>query len=141
MQENLKIVIDTFENKIPANKLLGLKVLKLEEGFVKIHIPYKEEFIGDFWQKRWHGGIQAAITDSAAGIVAFANMRDLSSSVNTIDMRIDYLHGSEPKDFFAEAKIIKIGKRILIVDIELYHEKTKTIAIARCSLSDLSKNK
>ena len=125
------------ENKMPANKLLGLKILELQEGYTKIHIPFKEEFIGDFIQKRWHGGIQASIADTAGGIAAMTTMTAITDKVSTIDMRVDYLHGSEPKDFYAEAEIIKNGKRIVKVDIKLYHDKENIIAVARCVFSVL----
>ncbi len=125
------------ENQMPANKLFGLKIMELEEGYTKIHIPFKEEFIGDFIQKRWHGGIQASIADSAGGIVAMSTMKSLNDKVSTIDIRVDYLHGSESKDFFAEAKIIKNGNRIIKADVKLYHEKEKIIAVARCAFSIL----
>jgi len=125
------------ENQMPANKLLGLKILKLEEGYTKIYIPFKEDFIGDFIQKRWHGGIQACIADTAGGIAAMTTMTAITDKVSTIDMRIDFLHGSEPKDFYAEAEIIKNGKRIVKVDIKLYHNKENIIAVARCVFSVL----
>ena len=139
MENELKfnLLKQAFENQMPANKYLGLKILELKEGFAKIHIPFKEEFIGDFLQKRWHGGIQASIADSAGGIVALTCMQSFNDKVNTIDIRVDYLHGSEPKDLFAEAEIIKDGKRIIKVDVKLYHNKEKIIAIARCAFSIL----
>ena len=143
MEDKLKfnLLKQAFENQMPANKYLGLKILELREGSAKIHIPFKEEFIGDFMQKRWHGGIQASIADSAAGIVALTSMQSFNDKVNTIDIRVDYLHGSEPKDLFAEAEIIKDGKRIIKVDVKLYHTEKKIIAIARCAFSILrSKN-
>ncbi len=138
-ENKFKILKQVVENQIPANKLLGLKVLELKEGYTKIHIPFKEEFIGDFIQKRWHGGIQASIADNAGGIVAMSTIGSFDERVSTIDMRIDYLHGSEPKDFFAEAEIIKNGKRIVKADVKLYHEKEKIVAIARCAFSVLRK--
>ena len=131
---------EVFENQMPVNKFFGLKILELKEGYVKVHIPFKEEFIGDFIQKRWHGGIQASIADSTGGIVAMTTIAaDLTEKVSTVDMRIDYLHGSEPKDFYAEATLIKNGKRIIKADIKLYHEETKVIALARCAFSVLRK--
>lgn len=137
-QENqFNLLKHAIEKQMPANRLLGLKILELEEGFTKIHIPFKEEFIGDFRQKRWHGGIQASIADTAGGIAAMSIMKSLEDKVSTIDMRIDFLNGSEPKDFFAEAEIIKNGKRIVKADIKLYHDKEKIIAIARCAFSVL----
>jgi uncharacterized protein (TIGR00369 family) len=139
MDNELKfnLLKQAFENQMPANKHLGLKILELKEGFAKIHIPFKEEFIGDYLQKRWHGGIQASIADSAGGIVALTSMQNFNDKVNTIDIRVDYLHGSEPKDLFAEAEIIKDGKRIIKVDVKLYHTKEKIIAVARCAFSIL----
>ncbi|MCK5637949.1 MAG: PaaI family thioesterase [Flavobacteriaceae bacterium] len=128
---------NAIENQMPANKLLGLEILELKEGFTKIHIPFKEEFIGDFIQKRWHGGIQASIADTAGGIAAMTTMTSMTDKVSTIDMRVDYLHGSQPKDFYAEAEIIKSGKRIVKVDIKLYHEIENIIAVARCVFSVL----
>jgi len=135
--DKFSLLKDIFENQMPANKFLGLQIIELKEGFTKIHIPFKEEFIGDFIQKRWHGGIQASIADSAGGIVALTTVADLTEKVSTVDMRIDYLHGSEPKDFYAEATIIKNGKRIIKADIKLYHEQSKIIALARCAFSVL----
>ncbi len=139
MDNELKfnLLKQAFEDQMPANKYLGLKILELKEGFAKIHIPFKEEFIGDFLQKRWHGGIQASIADSAGGLAALTCMQNFNDKVNTIDIRVDYLHGSETKDLFAEAEIIKNGKRIIKVDVRLYHNKEKIIAIARCAFSIL----
>jgi len=140
IDDKFALLKQVFENQMPVNKLFGLKIIELKEGFVKVHIPFKEEFIGDFIQKRWHGGIQASIADSAGGIVAMTTIAmDLSEKVSTVDMRIDYLHGSEPKDFYAEAKIIKNGKRIIKADIKLYHDESKIIALARCAFSVLRK--
>ncbi len=62
---NLAKVKDIIENKMPANKLFGLVVVKIDVGYVKLHVPFKKEFIGDAMQNLWHGGILASITDTA----------------------------------------------------------------------------
>jgi len=128
---------DAIENKMPANKLLGIKIIELTNGFTKIHIPFKSEFIGDYIQKRWHGGVLASIADTVGGIAAMTSMDSLNDKVNTIDIRVDFLHGAKPKNLFAEAKIIKDGKRIIKVDVEIYHQKENIIAVARCAFSIL----
>lgn len=139
IEPKFKILQRIFEDEMPANKLLGLKILKLKNGFTKIHIPFQEDFIGDYIQKRWHGGIQASIADNAGSIAAMTTLSALNEKISTIDIRIDFLHGSEPKDIFAEAEIIKNGKRIVKADIKLYHDNDKIIAIARCAFSVLRK--
>ncbi|HCE55100.1 MAG: PaaI family thioesterase [Lutibacter sp.] len=126
------------ENMMPANKILGLKILKIQSGYAYIQIPFKEEFIGDFIQKRWHGGILASIADTAGGVVGATLLNSIQDKLNTIDMRIDYLHGAIIGDIFAEAKIVKNGKTIIKVDIELFQNDRKDpVAIARCVYSVL----
>lgn len=58
------------EQHMPANRIFGFKIIELREGFAKIHVPFKEDFIGDFIQGVWHGGIIASMADTAAGIAA-----------------------------------------------------------------------
>lgn len=137
MDLKFKLLKQAFEDQMPANKYLGLKIIEIKSGYTKIHIPFKDEFIGDYMQKRWHGGIQASIADSAGSIVALTALQNIGDRVSTIDIRVDYLNGSEPKDLFAEAEIIKDGKRIIKADVKLYHKKEKIIAIARCAFSIL----
>ena len=50
MKNNLSQVIDIFENQIPANKSLGLKVVSISEGKVEAFVSFREEFIGDYRQ-------------------------------------------------------------------------------------------
>ena len=49
MHENdFQILKHAIENMMPANKILGLKIVEITAGSVHIHVPFKEEFIGDF---------------------------------------------------------------------------------------------
>ena len=129
---------NAIENMMPANKILGLKIIEIESGYAYIQIPFKEEFIGDFIQKRWHGGILASIADTAGGVVGATVLNSIQDKLNTIDMRIDYLHGATIGDIFAKAKIVKNGKTIIKVDIELFQNDRKDpVAIARCVYSVL----
>jgi len=124
------------ENIMPANKILGLKIVDMEEGYVFIHIPFKEEFIGDFLQGRWHGGILAAIADTAGGIAGATTLHSEKDRLNTVDMRIDYLHAAIKTDIHAKARIIKNGKTIIKVDVELFqNENEEPVALARCVYS------
>lgn len=135
----LALVKDIIENKMPANKLFGLIVIEIDVGYVKLHVPFKEEFIGDALQNLWHGGILASIADTAGGIAGATTISFPHDKINTIDIRIDYLKGATKKDIFAVAKLIKEGKHIIKADIKLFHEEDELIAIARASYSVLRK--
>ena len=132
-------VKDIIENKMPANRLFGLVIIDIDNGYVKLNVPFKEEFIGDALQNLWHGGILASIADTAGGIAGATTISFPNDKINTIDIRIDYLKGATNKDIFAIAELIKQGKHIIKADIRLFHKEDDLIAIARASYSILRK--
>jgi uncharacterized protein (TIGR00369 family) len=139
-EERLATLKQIIEEMMPVNKILGMEIRKLEEGFAEVCIPFKEEFIGDFSRGLWHGGILASIADSTGGLVALS-LAMPGDKVNTIDMRIDYLHGAIEKDIFAISHLVKSGKRIIVADIKLFQKhQEEPVAVARCAFSILRKN-
>ncbi len=134
-EQKWAVIKMAIEQNMPANKIFGFEILEIKEGYAKIHVPFKEEFIGDFIHGLWHGGIIASIADSAAGIAASTVLTDARDKLNTIDLRIDYLSGAIKEDLFAEAELLKVGKRIIKADVKLYQESKGTVAIARGAFS------
>ncbi len=132
-------VKNIIENKMPANKLFGLVIIDIDDGYVKINVPFKEEFIGDALQNLWHGGILASIADTAGGIAAATTISFPNDKINTIDIRIDFLKGAINKDIYAVADVIKVGKLIINADIKIYQDEDDLITIARASYSVLRK--
>ena len=138
MKDRLDEVIKIFENQIPANKLLGLKIVSITEGKVAIYVPFKNEFIGDYRQGFWHGGILAAVADAAGGVAGFTTLSHPDDKINTIDMRIDYLKPAVLEDIHTVVNLIKVGKRIINADVILYQKDIKNpVAVARCAYSVL----
>lgn len=134
-QQKWDIIKMAIEKHMPANRIFGFEIVELKEGYAKIHVPFKEDFIGDFIQGLWHGGIIASIADSAAGIAASTILTDARDKLNTIDLRIDYLNGAIKEDLYAEAELLKVGKRIIKADVKLYQASKGTVAIARGAFS------
>ena len=135
----LEKVKEIIENRMPANKLFGLVVVDIDDGYVKINVPFRKEFIGDALQNLWHGGILASIADTAGGIAAATTTSFPQDKINTIDIRIDYLKGATDQDIFAIAQVVKVGNRIINADMKLFHKEDDLIAIARASYSILRK--
>jgi len=130
-----------FQNLIPANKIFGIVIDKIDEGKVELHVPFKEEFIGDFRQGLWHGGILASIADTAGGLAGATTLTSEKDKINTIDMRIDYLNPAYKKPIYVSVKLIKVGKRVIKTDVTLFQEdKDKPVAVARCAYSVLRNN-
>jgi len=86
-QIKLAKVKDIIENRMPANKLFGLVIVDLDDGYVKINVPFRNEFIGDALQNLWHGGILASIADTAGGIAGATTISFPNDKINTIDIR------------------------------------------------------
>ena len=134
-EERMKVLKHIIENNMPVNKILGMDIRKLEEGFVEVCIPFKKEFVGDFSRGLWHGGILASVADSTGGLVALTLARH-GDNVNTIDMRIDYLHGAIKDDIFAVSHLVKSGKRVIVTDVKLFQKHQEDpVAVARCAFS------
>ena len=132
-------VKEIIENWMPVNKLFHLSVVDIDDGYVKINVPFRKEFIGDALQNLWHGGIIASIADTAGGIAAATTISFPQDKVNTIDIRIDYLKGATDTDIFVVAQVIKVGKRIINADMKVFQDEDDLIAIARASYSVLRK--
>lgn len=136
MKNHLTEVIEIFEQQIPANKLLGLKVVAINDDNIEVFVPFRNEFIGDYRQGFWHGGILANIADAAGGLAGFITLNSPDDKINTIDMRIDYLTPAILEDIHVTVKLIKVGKRILNTDVVLYQSDiNKPVAVARCAYS------
>lgn len=129
--------IKQFLELMPSNKIFGLEIIELNEQELLLKVPFKELFIGDFAQRRWHGGILASIADSAGGMMGAITFESYKDRINTLDMRVDYLHRTHDLPIYAKAKIIKSGKRIVIVDVDLYHKEQQIHTTARVTCSVL----
>lgn len=125
-----KVFIEVVEQKIPMAKFIGVKVLEIEEGYVKLLFPYREEFIGDPRSKRLHGGYTATAVDLAGGVAAMTYMTSQEDDVATIDMRIDYIRPGKAKEIIAEGKVISKRRRSIVTDMKIYHQDNPENVIA-----------
>jgi len=123
MDEKSRVfIIKTIEETIPVHKFLGLKVKKLEKGFVSVSVPLRQEVIGDVRKNRWHGGMIATIMDSVGAIVGGTYFKSLEDKLSTIDLRIDYLKGAEASAIVVEGELVRLGNRILVTKMSAFQE-------------------
>ena len=128
-----KIFIKVVETQIPMAKFFGVKVLDVDDGYVKLLFPYREEFIGDPRSKRLHGGNTATALDLAGGVASMTYMTSQEDDVATIDMRIDYLRPGQAKELHAVGTVLSKRRRSIVTDMKVYHpdEPDKIIAFGR----------
>lgn len=114
----------------PFARLLGLYARMDECGLVLV-LPFAPVLIGNPILPALHGGVLSALLETAARLCAFdpASMDHLPK---TIDLNIDYLHSGKPRDSFARARALKIGRRTATILAEAWQEsETEPIAFLR----------
>lgn len=109
---------------VPIHKFLGVTVRDIGEGYALLHLPFKPELVGDPRHNRWHGGMVAAILDSAGGAAAITTMRSEKDQVSSIDLRVDFLEAGKPLGILAEGRVTRNGNSVLFASMKAWHEET-----------------
>ena len=81
---------------------------------------------------RVHGGLIAALADSAMGI-AFGRTLLPGEDFSTIDMQISFIRPMKTGRVRAEARVIERGLRIGFVRCEITNSRGKRVAVASCT--------
>lgn len=130
-----------FEEKVPFNHLLGIKVHGIDEESVRVKIEMRDEFVGHFVHRVLHGGVTATVLDVTGGLAAFIGtlnkVRHLSldeqvrrfNNLGTIDLRIDYLRPGRGSWFLATGYILRIGNKVAVTRMELHDDNNDLIAV------------
>lgn len=117
----IKQVID---EAIPVHRLLGIILREVKWGYALLHLPFKPELVGDPRLNRWHGGIIAALMDSAGGAAAVTTLTSEKDQCASIDLRVDFLRPGQPMDLLAEGRIVRDGNSVIFVETRVWHEET-----------------
>ena len=124
--------IDITEKISPFVKdVLGLKVLELRPGYLKMTMEMKPIFVGNPKSKVLHGGVLAAALDHVGGFAAWSNLTDPLAIVSTVDLRIDYLSPAPYEKLQVIGQMISQKKKLIRADIEIQTMNGDVIAVAR----------
>ena len=106
---------------VPYAKFLGLSMELLEDGTCMGRLRYADHLIGDSSIPALHGGTLAALLESTAIFTAlFAT--EGSAIARTITLTIDYLRSGRAQDSTCTAKIVRAGRRILVVQVSAFQD-------------------
>ncbi len=118
------------EELIPFNKFLGIKARSMGDGFVRLELPWRQEFIGDPMRPAMHGGVISTMADVAGGMAVWTSVMDPHARVSTIDLRVDYLRPGKTATLVAEGTVVRRGNRVAVVDVKLFHANDEAVMIA-----------
>jgi uncharacterized protein (TIGR00369 family) len=114
----------------PYQKFLGLRAesFDVDSGTVVLKLPFKNELCRSSERPEIHGGVTAALIDIAGD---YALAISLGGGVPTIDLRVDYLRMAESTDLVATAKVVKQGRTLGVVNVEVTDDRNRLVAIGR----------
>ena len=100
---------------IPHCKELGVEVVEIDKVRCTIRLAYQERLVGNPETGVLNGGVITTLVDSVCGIAVQMALGKLAQ-IATLDLRIDYLRGSTPKEpLFASANCYKLTRQIAFV--------------------------
>ncbi len=115
---------------IPFNRFLGMRLVEIREGFARMELPFRPEFIGDPTRPALHGGVISTLADTTGGFAVWSQVTDPRGRVSTIDLRVDYLRPGKAETLIAQATVVRQGNRVGVVDIALFHPQNETEFVA-----------
>jgi uncharacterized protein (TIGR00369 family) len=113
--------------QIPIVSTLSMRFEEMGEGWCRVSVPHDRKYDGIF--ESFHGGLLMTVADSVA---CFAIMTRLGwqEVLTTTDMNIRFLNPCLT-DVTAHARVIKIGKTLCPVAVDLFDADRKHIAVAQ----------
>jgi len=125
-----EVLRQVMEELIPFNRYLGVRVAESRKGYARLEVPFREELVGDPLRPALHGGVLSALADAAGGGAVWTGIEDDRARVSTIDLRIDYLRPARLETIIAEATVVRVGNRVGVADIRLFHPSAPDVTVA-----------
>jgi len=131
-----------YEEMMPFNKLLGLKMETLNIDSAVICFSMKEELVGNTHKRILHGGVISSVLDFMGGVIAqlhvIREMEDATGEtllnrlvqMGTIDMRVDFIRPGRGEQFTATGEMLRLGNKVAVVRSLLHNDSEALIAAA-----------
>lgn len=108
-------------------RFLGIELDEVTRGVVKMHLDARDDLkqVNDVL----HGGSVASLIDTAAAFAVITQL-DPEQSATTSDLTIHYLRPLTTGRITAEARVLRSGRRLLVVAVEVFGETQALAATA-----------
>lgn len=101
----------------PFSALLGLRIEAIQPDFCRMRLPFRPELrtAGEVV----HGGAIATLIDTAAVVAVWSNVDPAATRGATASLTVNYLAAAQRVDLIAEARVIRRGRSVVFVDIDV----------------------
>lgn len=109
-----------FEQVIPFNRFLGVRLREVGDGSACLELPYRPELLGNPVAGTLHGGVISTLLDNAGGVAVWSLIRQ-ADLLSTVDLRVDYLRPGAADTLLARAEVVRLGNRVGVVHLRAFH--------------------
>lgn len=117
-------------HETPLHRLLDFSFIEREPGTIVVEMPVRPEALNG--SGNLHGGAIATLVDVAAGSCAAraSGFDPLTQSLVTADLHVRYLGRPKGDTVRAEAKVMRAGRMLIVVEIRVVDPLDNVIAFA-----------
>jgi uncharacterized protein (TIGR00369 family) len=125
---------EAFE-RVPLAHLLKLELGEMKRGLATLHLEVRDELRQN--NGVVHGGVIASLVDSAAAF-AIITLLEKGQTSTTVDLTIHYLRPWLRGRATARARVVRAGRRIMTIAIDVLNEDEALLATALTSFIRLA---
>jgi uncharacterized protein (TIGR00369 family) len=115
-------------------RLLGAEVAELRAGECEIRVAFRKELTQQHGY--FHGGVTAAIADSACGYSAYSLM-PADCSVLTVEYKINLIAPADGEALIARARVLRAGKTLKVCAADVFAVRGGVETLCATSLSTI----
>lgn len=112
------------------NRMLGIRLLESAPDYGRICLA-KTDTTPQGIGGSVHGGVLATMVDVAMLVAVFSNMKAGSEPAGTADLNITYLRQAHGDNIFADARVIKRGRQLASVEVDITDDEGTLCARGR----------
>jgi uncharacterized protein (TIGR00369 family) len=117
-----------FVERSPYAEALGIRLEELGSGTARLRLPFAEANTNP--GQVLHGGVAASLAAVGAQAVARATLGESSGPWHSACLQVGYLAAAKAEDVVAEALLLREGKELCFVEVEVATDERKPIAHA-----------
>ena len=127
MADDLTAYLEAELSRPPYHRWLGpvLESVEAESDALTVRIPARPEFARIPDEPGFHGAIVAGAVDIAAHAAITLKTR---GPTPTVDLRVDYLRASSGADLLARARIVRAGRSLGTVRVDVTEPDGRAVA-------------
>lgn len=115
---------------IPFASFLGLEPGLSDAGGLTFRLPYSEHLIGNPGVPALHGGTLSSLLETVAVMMTLWEVEPVPRT-QVITMTTDYLRPALLEDVFAEGEFLRVGRRVVAVEVRVWQGERRLVASGR----------